>query len=169
MYVGLDAVCSLQEWAVVSTGCQINVKATLILHVVSFGTPQKANVQEQNGNTDIWACNGTIKSNDGVTGALRLRERETETDFNVQCLPSSNKHALSYSYCVGAPVVHYVNIPSAPHHDYIQTPNRKWFHTQHPPQSSSLRWWMFLAIDVPDQDKGAMERMQRRGLCTRIV
>lgn len=71
----------------------------------------------------------------------------------AQCLPSSNKHEPS-PIVSGAPVVHYVNIRPVPHHDYIQTPSRKWSHTQRPPQPSSLRWWTFLAADLPNQETG---------------
>lgn len=65
---------------------------------------RKMNAAQQNRNTDIAACNRTIQSNKGLTGALlEDRQREREYISTVQCLPSSSKHALSCPYCVRSP------------------------------------------------------------------
>lgn len=100
-----------------------NVKAMLALQGVSCCTPQKAECSTaKTGNTAFPACNRTIQSDKELTGAL-LEHREREYISTAQSLPSSNKHAVPI--VSGAPAVHYVNIPSVPHHDYIQTLSRK--------------------------------------------
>lgn len=65
---------------------------------------RKPNVLKDNRNTDIPACNRTIKSNKELTwGLLENTQSERKYISTVQCLPSCNKHAVSRPYCVRSP------------------------------------------------------------------
>lgn len=98
-----DTVCSMYvspHTVVVSAGRQCSSSKRF-----SAAAPcRKLNDPQQNMKTDIPACNRTIQSNKGLTGApLEGWEREREYISAAQCLPSSNKHALSCPYCVRSP------------------------------------------------------------------
>lgn len=141
-------------------------KAMLVPEWFPAAPCRKLNVPRQIRNTDIPSCNSTIKSNKGLTRAIvEGWERE-----NTYLRYNACRHRTNMFWAVpivsGAPVGHYVNIPSVPHHDYIQTLSRKWFHIQHLSQSSSLRWWTFPATDLPDQERGWSRagRAQCKGL-----
>ena len=90
------------------------------------------------------------KNYKGLSGA-RLEEREREFISTVQCLPSCNKHAVPI--VSGAPVVHYVNIPSSrlysdPEQEVISYP-------------TSAAAFLSQVVQVP-RSRGVMESGQGR-------
>lgn len=70
-----------------------------------------------------------------------------EAEHNAHQHPTNNLKAVPIVWCQQSPCKH----PFCSQARLNSDPDRKWFHIQHPPQTSSLRWPTFLAADLPDQ------------------
>lgn len=88
-------------------------------------------------------------------GDWRRESKHTFLQYNACRHPTNMLRASPI--VSGGPSARSVNIPYVLHHGYIQTLSRKWFHIQHPPQSSCLRWRTLPAADLPDRGSGVME------------
>lgn len=82
MWVQIAAVCSLQDWIVVSAGCQRNVKAMSVLQVVSCNTLQKAQCPPKKRYPSMQQDN-TEQQRADWSSTWRLRERERMLFYNT--------------------------------------------------------------------------------------